>query len=62
MLFSSLYSSFLLIKPTAVQYQLSIPYHWSNYTLSFFHVFRGENKAREHVSNQIVQMCSSKVM
>ena len=33
-----LYSSFLLIKPSATQYKFSISFRWGNCTLSFFHV------------------------
>ena len=47
-----LYSSFLLIKPSAVQYKLSISFCWGTCTLSFFFLF----KAREHVRNQTVHM------
>ena len=36
------FSSFLPIKPSAVQYKLSISFLWGTRTLSFFHVFRGD--------------------
>ena len=49
---SELYSSFLLIKPSAVQYELSISFRQGISTLSFFFMV----KAREHVSNQTVHM------
>ena len=51
MFYLGLYSLFLLIKPSAVQYKLNISFCWDTYTLSFF-IF----KAREHVNNQTVYM------
>ena len=38
-----LYSSFLLIKPSATQYKFSISFRWGNCTLSFFSCSRPVN-------------------
>ena len=51
MFYLGLYSLFLLIKPSAVQYKLNISFCWGTYTLSFF-MF----KACEHVNDQTVYM------
>ena len=50
-LYLGLYSSFLLIKPSAVQIELSISFCWGTCTLPFF-MF----KVHEHASNQTVHM------
>ena len=44
---SRLYSSFLLIKPRAAKYQLSISFLWGTCTLCFFFIF----KAGEYFSS-----------
>ena len=44
------------MKPSTVQYQLSTTFCRGTYTLSFFHVFKGEKKGGEHVSNQTAHM------
>ena len=44
--FSRLYSSFLLIRPSPVQYKCSISFRWGTFYLFFFFMF----KACEHVN------------
>ena len=58
--YSGLYSLFLLIKPSAVQYKLSMSFRWGTCTFSFF-MF----KARElymWIFIFLISPCSSKVL
>ena len=55
-LFSGLYSSFLLtfyLKPSTIQYIISISFRWGSHYY-FFHVFSGEKWALEHLINPAV--------